>query len=97
LLHSPQNRVPQLLGLIAGEIHQYAPRDALQIVASPFPAHDSFLRMAGAEKDVRHFVCYYIPQNSVLPISLNGQLINSAIEDAQLACGFSFRAFLGGA
>jgi hypothetical protein len=53
--------------------------------------------MAGAEKGVRHFVGYYIPQNSVFPISLNGQLIDSPIEDAQLACGLSFRAYLGGA
>jgi hypothetical protein len=35
--------------------------------------------MAWAEKDVPHFVCYYIPQNSVFPISRNGQLIDSAI------------------
>src|SRR5208282_76116 len=79
LTHSAQNRVVQLAGLVFGEVQKHAPRDALQIVARPFTAHDSLFRMTGSEKNVGHFVRDDIPQNSVCAISLGGQRIDSGI------------------
>jgi hypothetical protein len=60
-------------------------------------AHDAIFGVAGTEKDVGDFVRDYIPQESVCPVSLDGQRIDSVIEDAQLACRLTFGACLGGA